>query len=143
MHDAGDRNHRILLRSGRREHPRRRALVRIRPRFPRLARGSFLSRTLYLSLDPLYRTAMRGSAEASLLLNPGDVMSGETVAQVLESRHPDYRPGDTSWCARVAAVCPVERAGRRRLDPGKAPVSTAWGFSGCPDGRLHRTDLPR
>ena len=82
MHAAGDRNHRILFT--------------LRPEgalgpenfgadttaVPTPGPGQFLSRTLYLSIDPDCRAAMQGSGDASLRLNPGDVMGGETVAQV-------------------------------------------------------------
>jgi NADPH-dependent curcumin reductase CurA len=95
--------------------------------------GQFLSRTLYLSLDPLYRTVMRGNCDAALRLNPGDVAGGETVAQVLESRHPDYRPGEyvvvrNGWQQFALS----SGQGVRRLDPGRAPVSTALGVLGLP-----------
>jgi NADPH-dependent curcumin reductase CurA len=60
-------------------------------------------------------------------------MSGETVSQVLESRHPDYRPGEyvvvrNGWQQFALS----SGQGVRRLDPGKAPVSTALGVLGLP-----------
>ena len=94
MHDAGDRNHRILFTLRPDGIPVPENFGADTTAVPTPGPGQFLSRTLYLSLDPLYRAAMRGSADPALRLNPGDVMSGETVAQVLESRHPDHRPGE-------------------------------------------------
>src|SRR6185437_4334367 len=93
--------------------------------------GQCLSRSLYLALDPLYGVALRGNGEASHRLNPGDVISGETVAQVLESRHPGYRPGEyivvrNGWQQYALS----SGQGVRRLDPGRAPVSTALGVLG-------------
>jgi hypothetical protein len=95
--------------------------------------GQFLSRTVYLSLDPSYRPAMQDSARPPARLNPGDVMTGETVAQVLESRHPDYRQGEyvavrNGW--QQFALSSGQDV--RRLDPAKVPVSAALGVMGMP-----------
>ena len=53
---------------------------------PSPAAGQFLSRTLWLSLDPFLRNVMKGHALYGVALRPGDPMHGETVAQVVESR---------------------------------------------------------
>ena len=63
----------------------------------------------------------------------GDVMEGETVADVIASRHPDYAAGDivlarTGW--RSHAVLPG--AGLRKLDPAAAPITTGLGVLGMP-----------
>lgn len=57
--------------------------------------GEFLVRNRYLSLDPYMRMLMdprwtfRGKS-----LAPGELMIGRTIAEVLESRHPDFAAGD-------------------------------------------------
>jgi len=57
--------------------------------------GQFLVRNHFLSLDPYMRMLMdpawtfRGAS-----LQPGDLMPGRTIAEVVESRHPDFAPGD-------------------------------------------------
>src|SRR5580692_1913053 len=94
MHDAGDRNHRILAAVPPAGLPRPENFGADTTAVPTPGPGQFLSRTLYLSLDPYYRANMQDSAEPGSRLTPGDVMTGETVAQVLESRHPDYRSGE-------------------------------------------------
>jgi NADPH-dependent curcumin reductase CurA len=76
MHDAGDRNHRILFSLRPEGTPVPESFGADTTAVPTPGPGQFLSRTLYLSLDPLYRSAMRSNADASLRLNPGDVMSG-------------------------------------------------------------------
>lgn len=95
--------------------------------------GQFLSRTLYLSLDPYYRSVMKGSPMYTERLVPGAVMSGETVAQVVDSRHPDYAVGDhilvrNGWQQYALSA----GQGVRKLDPKRAPVSTALGVLGMP-----------
>ncbi len=97
------------------------------------AEGQFLSRTLWLSLDPYYRNVMKNSQIYAERLAPGDVMVGETVAQVVESRHPDFRTGDyvavrNGWQQYALS----NGQGVRKLDPGVAPLSTALGVLGMP-----------
>jgi NADPH-dependent curcumin reductase CurA len=95
--------------------------------------GQFLSRTLYLSLDPYYRNVMKNSQIYADRLAPGDVMVGETVAQVIESRHPEFRAGDlvavrNGWQQYALS----SGQGARKLDPSIAPVSAALGVLGMP-----------
>jgi NADPH-dependent curcumin reductase CurA len=133
MHDAGDRNQRILFALRPVGTPVPESFGADKTAVPTPGPGQFLSRTLYLSLDPYYGAAMQGSAEATQRLNPGDVMVGQTVAQVVESRHPDYRPGEfvvvrNGWQQFALS----SGQGVRRLDINKAPISTALGVLGLP-----------
>jgi NADPH-dependent curcumin reductase CurA len=63
---------------------------------PEPGEGQFLIANQYLSLDPYMRMLMgggwmfRGGA-----MTPGQVMVGRTLGTVIESRNPDYGPGDT------------------------------------------------
>jgi NADPH-dependent curcumin reductase CurA len=91
--------------------------------------GQFLCRTIYLSLDPHVRALLRAVGRPGT----GDVMAGEAVAQVTESRHPEYRPGDyvlvpSGWQQYALS------SGRdvRKVDPALAPISTALGVLGLP-----------
>jgi hypothetical protein len=95
--------------------------------------GQFLSRTVYLSLDPYYRNVMKNSPIYADRLAPGDVMVGETVAEVIESRHPDFGVGDfvavrNGWQQYALS----SGQGARKLDPALAPLSTALGVLGMP-----------
>jgi NADPH-dependent curcumin reductase CurA len=125
MHDAGDRNHRILFTFRPGELPVPEDFVADTTAVPTPGPGQFLARTVYLSLDPLQE------------LLPGQewlgtgVMAGDTVAQILESRHPEYRPGEyvlvrNGW--QQFALSSGQNV--RRLDPTAAPVSTALGVLG-------------
>jgi len=100
---------------------------------PAPLQGQFLSRTLWLSLDPYYRNVMKNSQIYSDRLSAGDVMVGETVAEIIDSRHPDYAVGDivavrNGWQQYALS----SGAGVRRIDPTIAPVSTALGVLGMP-----------
>jgi NADPH-dependent curcumin reductase CurA len=133
MHDAGDRNHRILFMLRPDATPEPESFGSDTTAVPTPGPGQFLSRTLYLSLDPLYRSALQGNGDAAHRLNVGDVIGGETVAQVVESRHPAYRPGEyvvvrNGW--QQYALSSGQDV--RRLDPDRAPVSTALGVLGLP-----------
>jgi hypothetical protein len=95
--------------------------------------GQFLSRTLWLSLDPYYRNVMKGSQIYADRLEPGMPMVGETVAQVVESRHPGYSAGEfvavrNGWQSFALS----DGTGVRKLDPSMAPLSTALGVLGMP-----------
>jgi NADPH-dependent curcumin reductase CurA len=95
--------------------------------------GQFLSRTIWLSLDPYYRNVMKNSQIYADRLNPGDPMIGETVAQVVESRHPQYAVGDYVAVRNGWQQYAVSNGqGARKLDPAVAPLSTALGVLGMP-----------
>ncbi len=100
---------------------------------PTVAEGQFLSRTLWLSLDPYYRNVMKNSQIYADRLAAGDVMVGETVAEVLESKHPQFAAGDfvavrNGWQQYALS----NGVGVRKIDPTIAPVSTALGVLGMP-----------
>ncbi|MEL6414446.1 MAG: NADP-dependent oxidoreductase [Pseudomonadota bacterium] len=61
---------------------------------PELETGEVLLKTLYLSLAPVMRDYMSGQSFAGEApLNIGDVLHGRGVAQIVKSRHPDWREG--------------------------------------------------
>jgi NADPH-dependent curcumin reductase CurA len=61
---------------------------------PKVSDGQFLVRNLYLSLDPAMRGWMSDTASYIPPVEIGAVMRGGCVARVIESRHPDYAPGE-------------------------------------------------
>ena len=95
--------------------------------------GQVLLRVQYLSLDPYMRGRMDDRKSYARPLQLGEVMTGESVAQVLASNHPAYAEGDivlapTGW--RTHALS--DDTGLRKLDPAVAPVTTALGVLGMP-----------
>ena len=98
---------------------------------PQPAEGEVLLRTIYLSLDPYMRGRMSAAKSYVAPVELGAVMEGGTVAEVVESRDDSLRPGDfvlshVGWQSYgVAAAKHV-----RKLDPARAPISTALGILG-------------
>jgi NADPH-dependent curcumin reductase CurA len=63
----------------------------------------------------------------------GQVMEGGTVAEVIESRHPEYRAGDmvlsySGWQSYALS----DGMDLRKLDPEAVPITTALGVLGMP-----------
>jgi NADPH-dependent curcumin reductase CurA len=98
---------------------------------PATPSGGVLLRTLYLSLDPYMRGRMDDRKSYAKPVGIGEVMSGESVAEVIASDHPDYLKGDvvlTGW--RTHAIS--DGSSLRKLDPAMAPVTTGLGVLGMP-----------
>src|SRR5229473_4474888 len=98
---------------------------------PLAEEGQVLVRTRYLSLDPYMRGQMNVATPHPIEI--GATMDGEAVAEIVQSTHPAYRPGEpvlanTGW--RTHAL--VDANHLRRVDPGQTPVTTALGVLGMP-----------
>jgi NADPH-dependent curcumin reductase CurA len=97
------------------------------------AHGQLLVRHVYLSLDPYQRPAMAGRHGGGVALSAGDMPRGETIGQVLATRHAGFREGDYvrhfgGWQEySVADGDEVTLA-----DPRRAPLSTFLGVLGMP-----------
>jgi len=100
---------------------------------PAAADGQVLLRTKYLSLDPYMRGRMNDAKSYATPVSIGGIMEGEVVAEVLKSKHPDYRQGDLvqgriGWRTHAA----VEPTDLKRVETGGNPVTTALGVLGMP-----------
>jgi NADPH-dependent curcumin reductase CurA len=97
------------------------------------AEGQVLVRTNYLTVDPYMRGVVSGAAKYMDPVNPGDVMLGEAVGTVAESRHPGFDEGDAvlgNWGWQESPVC--AGADLEKIDRSLAPISTALGVLGMP-----------
>lgn len=95
--------------------------------------GELLIKLNWLSIDPYMRGRMNAGASYTPGVQIGEVMTGEGVGIVLESRADSYSPGDfvlarTGWQEYAS----VHRSAVRKLDSTVAPVSTALGVLGMP-----------
>jgi len=100
---------------------------------PSPAQEQVLLRTIYLSLDPYMRGRMNAGPSYAPPVEVGQVMEGGTISAVVESRSPDFVPGDvvlgyTGWQEYAVAA----GSSLQKLDPARAPVSTALGVLGMP-----------
>jgi NADPH-dependent curcumin reductase CurA len=95
--------------------------------------GQVLVRTDYLSVDPYMRGRISEAKSYAEPVALGQVMVGGTVGTVLESRHADYRSGDTVvgyWGWQEYAVVGGQEV--ERFDTTLGPRSTALGVLGMP-----------
>lgn len=126
-------NRQILLRSRPSGMPKPSDFELVESPVPPLGEGEFLCRTIYLSLDPYMRGRISGGPSYAASVEPGQVIVGGTVSEVMESKHPGLARGDLvlgydGWQAYAVS----RGVGVRKLDPEQAPISTALGVLGMP-----------
>lgn len=95
--------------------------------------GEVLLRTLYLSVDPYMRGRMSDRKSYADPVGIGEVMTGEIVTRVEQSKNSKHKVGDVV-VARLGwqeyAISHGE--GLRRIDPSPAPISSALHALGMP-----------
>ena len=90
--------------------------------------GQVLLKTLWLSLDPYMRGRMSAARSYAKPVEIGEVMEGGTVSRVEASRHKDFAVGDAVLSrAGWQEYALSDGSGLRKLDPERAPLSTALG----------------
>ncbi|MBY6365636.1 NADP-dependent oxidoreductase [Rhodococcoides corynebacterioides] len=100
---------------------------------PEVGDGQVLLKVLYLSLDPYMRGRMSDAESYAEPVAVDGVMCGGTVAEVVESRSDALPVGSvvlsySGWQTHEV----VDASSVRRLDPDRAPISTAVGVLGMP-----------
>ena len=100
---------------------------------PETPPGGVLLRVLYLSLDPYMRGRMEDRKSYAKPVAIGEAMTGESIAEVTASNHPDYPIGaivlaKTGWRSHAAS----DGTGLRKLDPAFGPITTGLGVLGMP-----------
>ncbi|MSQ89017.1 MAG: NADP-dependent oxidoreductase [Betaproteobacteria bacterium] len=95
--------------------------------------GEVLVKNLWLSLDPYMRGRMNQQKSYAKGVEIGEVMGGETAGVVLESRHANFKPGDTVTApSGWQLYCCLKGELLTRVDASKAPLSTFLGCLGMP-----------
>lgn len=100
---------------------------------PKPGQKELLLQTRYLSLDPYMRGRMDDKKSYTQPLQIGDVMTGESVAEVIHSNIPDFSAGNlvlapTGWQTHSLS----DGKGLRKIDAKIAPVTTRLGVLGMP-----------
>ena len=126
-------NRRVLLKSRPEGEPTRANFDVVDQPMPEPKDGEYLSRTIWMSLDPYMRGRMAETKGYAANVNLGDPMVGGTVGQVVKSRHPRFKEGDfvaeySGWQSYAVS----NGAMSMKLDPDAAPLSTALSVLGMP-----------
>lgn len=100
---------------------------------PKPGAGEALVHALFLSVDPYMRGRISGASGHAKPVEPGEVMVGGVVGEVIESNDPRAAPGDfvegmLGW--QEYAVAPAKSL--RKISPETAPISTALSVLGMP-----------
>lgn len=97
------------------------------------AEGEVLVRNLWLSLDPYMRGRMSDAKSYAEPVAIGAVMIGGTAGEVVESRHPDLRPGDkvVGMLGWQLYGCVPARA-LMKVDDSRVPLQAYLGALGMP-----------
>jgi NADPH-dependent curcumin reductase CurA len=100
---------------------------------PTPGKDEVLVRVYYMSLDPYMRGRMDDAKSYAAPVPVGGTMEGGAVGEVIASNSPMFRPGDFAfgmfgWASH--GVLPARQC--LKLDPRKAPITTALGVLGMP-----------
>lgn len=100
---------------------------------PAPGEGELIVRVIWLSLDPYMRGRMDESKSYAANVELGDTMTAGAVGEVIASKNDAFRAGDFvvgpfGWATHAVS----DGVGVRKLDPSRAPLSTAVGVLGMP-----------
>ena len=101
---------------------------------PNLEEGQVLGKSRWLSVDPYMRGRISKQANYAGGVSIGEVMHGAAVAEVIESRHPNWKPGDLfetigfGWQDYAA----VDGDALTRVDPELGPEHAWLSYLGMP-----------
>ncbi len=100
---------------------------------PAPAAGEVVARTIWLSIDPYMRGRLREQQTYAVAIQPGGVMTGETVGEVVASAHPGFAAGDIVVGARGWQSHTVSKGEvLTKLPRHGVPLSAYLGVLGMP-----------
>ena len=100
---------------------------------PAPGQGEVVTRTIFLSIDPYMRGRLSDAKSYATPVQVGDVITGETVGEVVASNDPGFAVGDIAlgargWSSHIASPA----AALVKLPHGGAPISAYLGVLGMP-----------
>ena len=98
---------------------------------PPLGEGEVLVRNLWLSLDPYMRGRMSESKSYVKGVDIGEVMVGQTVGEVVDSKHPKFKAGDHVLTQLGWQLYGVTKEAAK-VDGSRVPLSYYLGVLGMP-----------
>jgi NADPH-dependent curcumin reductase len=98
---------------------------------PKPGEGEVLVKNLWLSLDPYMRGRMSDAKSYVKGVDIGEVMVGQTVGEVVESKHPKLKKGDKVLTQLGWQLYGVAKD-VNRIEEAKAPLSYYLGCLGMP-----------
>ncbi len=101
--------------------------------------GQVVTRTIWLSIDPYMRGRLREQQTYAVAIQIGEVMTGETVGEVIASADARFAPGDVVVGARgwqTHCLTPSDRLAK--LERRGAPLSAYLGVLGMPGATAYR-----
>jgi len=105
----------------------------VRSPMPKAGAGQLVVKIRWLSLDPYMRGRMNASKSYAKPVEIGEVMTGGTVAEVIESNVGKFKPGDVvvgalGWQQYALS----DGEGLTKVDPNLVPLSCYLGCVGMP-----------
>jgi NADPH-dependent curcumin reductase len=127
-----NRNRQVILKSRPADIPQTADFEIIQPDVPDIHDGQLLVHNIYLSVEPAMRGWVSNVANYSEPVRIGDVMRSFAAGEVLQSAHPDFKPGDKvmgmfGW-QEFAVVGPA--AVTRKVMEDDLPLSLSLGVTG-------------
>jgi NADPH-dependent curcumin reductase CurA len=100
---------------------------------PQPGPGQVLTRTIWLSIDPYMRGRLREVQTYAAPIMPGEVMTGETIGEVIASGDPGFAVGDIvggsrGWQSHTVSAA----ASLYKIARGSAPLQAYLGVLGMP-----------
>ncbi len=101
---------------------------------PVLAHGTLVVRVIWLSVDPYMRGRISPAKNYAAGLQPGDLMRGGGIGEVLASGSDDFAPGDLVMSDHFGwqEVTRIPAGSASRVDDSEAPAQAALSYLGMP-----------
>ncbi len=95
--------------------------------------GEILLKTRYISVDPYLRGRMREGKSYAKSFDPGEPMKSGAIAEVIESRNPEFEKGEyVNGILNWAEYQISDGNGLFKVDPDIAPLTAYMGILGRP-----------